>query len=1450
LQRILDNTEDSWIEVASAQGQKFLSARRQAVERIGRLPAAARESYETEYGQAAKRMLEDATARGDRGLLEEVVRRFFHTKAGYKAAYLLGSRLLDSSMPLAAAGQFDRLRNSPGAGDFEPMLSLKTACCWLRAGIPDKSVPILLKLKQETAGRGIRIGGRLVPLFDRDDEALHWLARVMGPAARPSLVRQADWPMFGGTPNRNSESSDALPLGKPVWKQSVVRDPGLGIKDRFKFIEDTLKEYEGELQDRGVLTIPAPVPVVVGNTAVYRSLGRIRAVDVRSGEPLWNFAEIDRLYRVLAADKQSARTIHRVPVNMESSEQDELRLFLNARSYRDMTYGTLCSDGQRVFALLETGFLGQDDLKVGPLPETHVLCARNDNVLAGVDLASGRLMWEIGGTRLDRSRDHAGTFFLGCGLPLGNALYCLGELDGEIALFNIDPLTGRTQWSQRLALPLGRLHNFPLRRLAGGNPSYVGGTLVCPTTGGVVIGYDAAARTLLWEYRYRINVAEGLSDPATAWGDEPLYTGADDTTRWLDSSPAIAEGSILLTPRDSNELHCLNLADGTLRWKRERGDGLFLAAVTDGAAIIVGRSGVEALRLDDGTPLWKRPVSLPGPAGRGLRAGDLYHLPLSTGELATIDLRKGRVITRSKFPAEARAGNLVAAAGTVVMQSSSALVGFRQTPESEQAIAAALARNADDPAALAARGELRLHRAQTEAGLDDLLRSVRLRSDRHSESLAVATVLESLRFDFANSREAASRIEPLLDDPTQRFEFHRLMAKGLEESGDLVAAFDHDLRLAQDAALRKMLVSVGDSLRARIPQIVAPHLADLYAKADAAKRAQLRQRLDEWVGQLASRDDLEDLRDAVASLRQLPEQNRLRSAFIAKLSAPADRAELIRQLQTLERANGEAGAAATARLARLLIDQHRGADALPLLRDLEKKYAATIALDGKTGSSLAKAWRSEPAPKTAQTRLAPWPETHLAVKRHDEDRPAHAIVPLPTERDPGSFFRNWRFESQPGTERTFTLVAFDEAGNRRWRLPMNTSNLGEDWEGEQPLKLWIQGSLIQVVMQRRLAMLDAFDGNAPPRVLWTRSLYDHNWSPAAQSRSEIGLMGLFTGDFVFYQFGAALCCADAVTGRVLWERRNLPFRYFLRGDRDYVVALNRDEPNDPYGVVMRSDTGAEVFSGAFNIPGPLLGEWSGRRVLTTNIQPPDLVMTLLDAVERKVAWTRRYPMPAWHLPIDEEAFAVLDSKFKLHIHALETGALLVEAQLDRSLNGPQVNIRRLGRRYLVLSQSVAFRVPDLLQNGRRFAPTGTMTVIDGDTGQIAWSVPMPPPQLVLDPPASAPVLVLLRRTSRLESIRSNGADSILSVLDLRNGRSIYERDETTSIERINVHLDPNGQKLIVTTDKCRLEISPTGTPLSAPPPVPSVKPEPKPAKQSPNPQKAAKQSTEPRLPAK
>ena len=114
LQRVLDEPEDSWLDSPGGRGGRFRSAKQQAADRIGRLPASVRESYETEYGQTARRMLEDATARGDRAGLEEVVRRFFHTQAGYEAAYQLANRLMDDSQLLAAEGLFERLRVSPG----------------------------------------------------------------------------------------------------------------------------------------------------------------------------------------------------------------------------------------------------------------------------------------------------------------------------------------------------------------------------------------------------------------------------------------------------------------------------------------------------------------------------------------------------------------------------------------------------------------------------------------------------------------------------------------------------------------------------------------------------------------------------------------------------------------------------------------------------------------------------------------------------------------------------------------------------------------------------------------------------------------------------------------------------------------------------------------------------------------------------------------------------------------------------------------------------------------------------------------------------------------------------------------------------------------------------------------------------------------------------------------
>ncbi len=160
LQRVLDSPEDSWIEVPGPQGPAFRSAKRLADDRIGNLPASARESYETEFGQLARQLLDEASRRGDRTQLAEVVSRYFHTRAGYQASYALANRLFDDSMLLPAASQFERLRKAPGGAAFEPMLSLKEAFCWMRLGELEKCRAMLAEIKQGPGGKTVTMGGQ------------------------------------------------------------------------------------------------------------------------------------------------------------------------------------------------------------------------------------------------------------------------------------------------------------------------------------------------------------------------------------------------------------------------------------------------------------------------------------------------------------------------------------------------------------------------------------------------------------------------------------------------------------------------------------------------------------------------------------------------------------------------------------------------------------------------------------------------------------------------------------------------------------------------------------------------------------------------------------------------------------------------------------------------------------------------------------------------------------------------------------------------------------------------------------------------------------------------------------------------------------------------------------------------------------------------------------------
>src|SRR5262249_43160573 len=134
------------------------------------------------------------------------------------------------------------------------------------------------------------------------------------------------------------------------------------------------------------------------------------------------------------------------------------------------------------------------------------------------------------------------------------------------------------------------------RRRCGLAPSYDGGILICPTGSSQATAVDLTSRSLVWRFRLRDRANAYESSPRQLMlrqqqqAQKMRTSGGIDQNRWLDSTAVISDGCVFLTPRDSNELHCLSLFDGATLWKTPRGDGLFLAGIHDGKVLIVGKS--------------------------------------------------------------------------------------------------------------------------------------------------------------------------------------------------------------------------------------------------------------------------------------------------------------------------------------------------------------------------------------------------------------------------------------------------------------------------------------------------------------------------------------------------------------------------------------------------------------------------------------------------------------------------------------------------------------------------------------------------------------------------------------------------------------------------------------------------------------------------------------------
>ena len=655
--------EEHWVDAVSAI-QELLSAevedgftgrsegtatcstlKCEAARLLDLMPREAHKLYELQFGAIAQGLLDEAVSRGDREAFARLSATYFHTEAGCHATLLLARDRLDCGRPREALAWLRRLKESPiVARRCQPELALLTTVSWILLDERGKAQKVIERLGADHPLTIVRIGDEQLNAARDADRVVRLLDQACG-ACLPSPATGTQWRMFRGDAARNAASDWKGQLGELSWHVRISDDDS------------------GENGDGESTGLPALHPLAVSGEILARTpAGRLVAIEANTGKRIWEYPPNDTTGRGV------------IMIGGHISPQ--------AQRWQDAISGQITSDGRHVY--LVDGLARSHGSSSARMIRNRAVQWRlgttppHNRLVALSQQRQGAVVWTVGGADGEDEPGLAGAFFLGAPVCDGDRLYALAEIGGELALVALLADSGRLKWWQPLARPHLPITRDWQRRLAGATPSMADGVIVCPTSAGVVVAADALTGRLLWGYRYpRAQHAAGqvLRFPIVRASTSP----ATKTTQgWIDASATIAEGRLLLTPVDSDELLCLDLLTGKALWAWEGDAMLFLACVQDDKVVVVGEKAIVALNLADGRSAWPEThVALPPdakPSGRGFDASRFYYLPTDRAEILKVDLADGRLVERIKTPSVP--GNLIGLKDRLIWQSAEGVYQF------------------------------------------------------------------------------------------------------------------------------------------------------------------------------------------------------------------------------------------------------------------------------------------------------------------------------------------------------------------------------------------------------------------------------------------------------------------------------------------------------------------------------------------------------------------------------------------------------------------------------------------------------------------------------------------------------------------------------------------------------------------------------------------------------
>lgn len=821
------------------------SVMRIARDKIGALPDAGWEVYQSRYGAAARQMLDKAIGRVADGesiyVLGDVRRNYFHTRAGYEASAAMALDRWADGNAMETSLLLDDIATQPRAVAMlgDSVRVLHAMACYA-AG---RSVPSLAGIKTvDIGGEPISVPDEVQnpsrrpdrqPVTERrpgddsdapddsgdadesggaDDSGdaqlniLQMLEQTTLPIEHSgpfrgeidqheptrnfvaSLVQAAtprvrlDAAVAGGNARRNPGSIGEMPLSN-LWFEFPTTSS-------IRQTETVSGQIEAFIEQERLMP-PSTMPVRIGDVILMRSTELMLAVDAKTGKRRWPYP----LQSVHQEYDDPSAMLDRV------EDDDSHRELLLQRVFNDVPYGHLSSDGRYAYLI---GGLG----KVRTVNYNRIRFRGNvettqpkRNTLVACELATeGKLAWRIGA---EGPRDHelANAYFLGAPLPHGGRLYVITETAGDIHLVCLDPDRGDVLWKQHLvSVESGSVLEDPIRRVAGAMVSIADGVAICPTGAGAVVAVDLADRTLRWGWQH------GRSIPISnvVNGNNPSAAGRF-ANRWDAPLAVISGRTVLVSSVEWDRMYAVDLVDGSrLFAEKNRNGALYLAGVHEHASgddqfLIVSPRRIQAYDLRSGTTRWvtgRGWLEDSGPiCGRGLfgtiaaddaevETRDVYFVPTVGGEIIAVDLKDGSVAERQSV--DYPLGNLVAARGDVMVQSPTQFTVAYGRGSLRRRVEAALAETPDDTWANLRRVELLLdqnRRNETFEILDRLRREYP--DDVEVNQITVRATLEAIAAGEVVNETRLRDLRGMIENPETILKFLTLQTDAKIAAGQL-----------------------------------------------------------------------------------------------------------------------------------------------------------------------------------------------------------------------------------------------------------------------------------------------------------------------------------------------------------------------------------------------------------------------------------------------------------------------------------------------------------------------------------------------------------------------------------------------------------------------------------------------------------------------------------------